>query len=84
MGHRKGWEAKKERIFGMNREQGKVKWFSDSKGYGFIQRETGNDVFVHFKQIQSEGFKSLKQGDLVEFTVQDGDKGPHAQNVTKL
>ncbi len=68
----------------MNREQGKVKWFSDSKGYGFIQRETGNDVFVHFKQIQSEGFKSLKQGDLVEFTVQDGDKGPHAQNVTKL
>jgi cold shock protein len=68
----------------MNREQGKVKWFSDSKGYGFIQREAGNDVFVHFKQIQSEGFKSLKQGDLVEFTVQEGDKGPHAQNVTKV
>jgi len=68
----------------MNREQGKVKWFSDSKGYGFIQRETGSDVFVHFKQIQSEGFKSLKQGDLVEFTVQEGDKGPHAQNVTKI
>lgn len=68
----------------MNREKGKVKWFSDSKGYGFIQRESGSDVFVHFKQIQSEGFKSLKQGDAVEFTVQEGDKGPHAQSVIRL
>ena len=68
----------------MNKEQGKVKWFNDSKGYGFIQRTTGDDVFVHHSAIQSEGFKSLAEGEAVEFTVTKGPKGLQAENVTKL
>ena len=68
----------------MNKEQGKVKWFNDSKGYGFIQRATGDDVFVHHSAIQSEGFKSLAEGEAVEFTVTKGPKGLQAENVTKL
>ncbi|RMF97048.1 MAG: cold-shock protein [Candidatus Schekmanbacteria bacterium] len=63
---------------------GTVKWFNDSKGYGFISREDGNDVFVHFKSIIADGFKSLNEGDRVEFEIQDGPKGPSAVNVRKM
>jgi CspA family cold shock protein len=55
--------------------RGKVKWFNDAKGFGFIEREGGSDVFVHYTAIQSEGFKTLKQGQDVEFEIKDGDKG---------
>jgi len=68
----------------MDREQGTVKWFNDSKGYGFIQRSTGDDVFVHHSSIQAEGFKSLAEGEAVEFTVTKGPKGFQAENVIKL
>lgn len=68
----------------MSREQGTVKWFSDAKGFGFIQRATGEDVFVHFRAIQSEGFRTLKEGQLVEFVVTEGEKGLQAEEVTKL
>ena len=63
---------------------GKVKWFNDNKGYGFIEHESGKDVFVHYSAIQSEGFKSLKEGEEVQFDLVDGPKGPQAQNVIKL
>lgn len=63
---------------------GKVKWFNDAKGYGFIQREDGEDVFVHFTAIQSDGFKTLAEGQEVEFEVLNGQKGPQAANVLKL
>jgi CspA family cold shock protein len=63
---------------------GKVKWFNDAKGYGFIQREDGEDVFVHFTAIQSDGFKTLAEGQVVEFEVLNGQKGPQASNVLKL
>ncbi len=63
---------------------GKVKWFNDQKGFGFIEREEGDDVFVHFSAVQSEGFKSLKEGQEVEFEVVDGDRGPQAENVVAL
>jgi cold shock protein len=68
----------------MNKEQGTVKWFNNSKGYGFIQRATGDDVFVHHSAIQGEGFKSLTEGEAVEFTVTKGPKGFQAENVTRL
>ncbi|MDR3348219.1 MAG: cold-shock protein [Acidaminococcales bacterium] len=61
--------------------RGKVKWFSSEKGYGFIQRDDGGDVFVHFSAIRSEGFKTLTDGQEVEFEVVDGDRGPQAANV---
>ena len=67
----------------MARITGTVKWFNDAKGFGFIQREGGPDVFVHFSAIQSNGFKSLAEGDRVEFEITDGQKGPQAANVTK-
>jgi CspA family cold shock protein len=64
--------------------EGTVKWFNDSKGFGFIESESGEDVFVHFSAIQSEGFKSLKEGQKVQFEVVEGKKGPSAENVTAL
>lgn len=63
---------------------GTVKWFNTQKGYGFIQREAGNDVFVHYSAIQGFGFRNLEEGEQVEFTVEETPKGPQAVNVTKL
>tara|TARA_B100002019_G_scaffold165913_2_gene143355 strand:+ start:1110 stop:1307 length:198 start_codon:yes stop_codon:yes gene_type:complete len=63
--------------------KGVVKWFDSDKGYGFISSEEGKDVFVHFSAIQAEGYKSLQEGDQVEFDVNDGDRGPQAANVVK-
>jgi CspA family cold shock protein len=68
----------------MSRINGTVKWFNDAKGFGFIAREGGPDVFVHFTAIQSDGFKSLAEGDQVEFEIVQGQKGPQAANVTKV
>jgi CspA family cold shock protein len=65
-------------------EKGTVKWFNDAKGFGFIKREQGPDVFVHHTAIQSEGFRSLAEGDQVEFEVTQGQKGPQASNVRKI
>lgn len=64
--------------------QGKVKWFNAEKGYGFIESEEGADVFVHFSAIQSEGFKTLEEGQAVEFEIVEGARGPQAANVIKL
>ena len=64
--------------------KGRVKWFNDAKGYGFIEHEGGEDVFVHFTAIQTDGFKTLAEGQQVEFEVTDGKKGPQAANVLKL
>ncbi len=64
--------------------KGRVKWFNDAKGYGFIEQEVGEDVFVHFTAIQTDGFKTLAEGQQVEFEVTDGKKGPQAANVLKL
>jgi CspA family cold shock protein len=64
-------------------EQGTVKWFNDAKGFGFIAREQGEDVFVHFSGIAGDGFKSLSEGDRVEFEVSQGPKGLQATNVTR-
>lgn len=64
--------------------EGTVKWFNDAKGFGFIQQDGGPDVFVHFSSIQSEGFKSLAEGERVTFDVTQGQKGPQAANVRKI
>lgn len=64
--------------------EGTVKWFNDSKGFGFIEQENGPDVFVHFSAIQAEGFKSLAEGDRVSFDVIQGEKGPQSSNVVKV
>jgi CspA family cold shock protein len=63
------------------RESGVVKWFNDSKGYGFIQRDSGGDVFVHYSNILGVGFRSLTEGQKVEFEIEEGEKGPQARNV---
>jgi cold shock protein len=63
---------------------GKVKWFNGQKGYGFIEREDGEDVFVHFSAIQQNGFKNLEEGQKVEFEIVEGDRGPQAANVVTL
>ncbi len=65
-------------------ETGTVKWFNGAKGYGFISREEGEDIFVHFKAIQGAGYKSLDEGDKVQFEVEQGPKGLQATNVTKI
>ena len=64
--------------------QGIVKWFNDRKGYGFISQEDGNDVFVHFSSIEATGYKTLSEGDNVEFEVEESDRGPEAKNVNKV
>ncbi|HSJ38578.1 MAG TPA: cold-shock protein [Planococcus sp. (in: firmicutes)] len=65
-------------------QQGTVKWFNAEKGFGFIEVEGGEDVFVHFSAIQGDGFKSLDEGQKVEFEVEEGNRGPQATNVTKV
>ena len=75
---------KKERGFNMaTRERGTVKWFNATKGYGFIVRDKGGDVFVHYSAIQGDGYRSLNEGEPVEFDVTDGPKGLQATNVTR-
>ncbi len=64
--------------------RGKVKWFNNSKGYGFIGQDGGADVFVHYSAIVAEGYKTLQEGDSVEFEIAEGQKGPQAANVTKI
>ena len=66
------------------KEQGTVKWFNGSKGFGFIERDSGEDIFVHYSAIMSDGFRTLDEGERVEFTVAEGPKGLQAQDVTKL
>lgn len=66
------------------KEQGTVKWFNGSKGYGFIERDSGEDVFVHFSAIAGDGYRSLDEGERVEFTVTSGDKGPQAEDVVAI
>lgn len=65
-------------------EKGTVKWFNNAKGYGFIKRETGEDLFVHFKSIVGDGYKTLKEGEMVQFEVEQGTKGLQAINVSKV
>ena len=66
------------------RDTGTVTWFNESKGFGFIEREQGEDVFVHYSSIRGDGFKTLAEGQKVEFVVADGQKGPQAQDVTAI
>ena len=68
----------------MEKEKGTVKWFNESKGYGFIARESGDDVFVHYSAISGEGFRTLNEGDRVEFVITQGQKGPAAADVTVI
>ncbi len=67
-----------------NTVTGTVKWFNESKGFGFIEQESGPDVFAHFSAISGSGFKTLAEGQKVEFTITDGQKGPQAENITAL
>jgi CspA family cold shock protein len=85
-----GGEVRQRRLAPRNARQdrmritGKVKWFNNAKGYGFIERESGSDVFVHYSAIQGNGFRSLEEGQAVEFEIVDGPKGPQAGNVIKI
>jgi CspA family cold shock protein len=76
--------AQAKRSKPLSREQGVVKWFNASKGYGFVQRQSGEDVFVHFSAIQMDGYKTLNEGQMVEFEVKQGPKGYQAENVTAV
>ena len=67
-----------------NTVTGKVKWFNESKGFGFIEQASGPDVFAHYSAIQSDGFKNLNEGQQVQFTIKQGQKGPHAENIVCL
>lgn len=81
----KVWLKPRRFLKGMlNSMQGKVKWFNNEKGFGFIEREDGDDVFVHFSAISGEGFKSLEEGQTVEFEIVEGARGPQAANVEKV
>jgi cold shock protein len=76
-------QSAKEHGAGMTKVRGHVNWFNDAEGYGFIARENGEDVFVHYTAIQQDGFKTLSEGQPVEFEIVEGTKGPQAANVTK-
>lgn len=81
------WKNKKEHIkliFGGNSMQGTVKWFNAEKGFGFIEVEGGKDVFAHFSAITGDGYKTLEEGQRVEFDVVEGNRGPQAENIVKL
>jgi CspA family cold shock protein len=71
-------------VGGFNMERGTVKWFNAEKGYGFIESDSGSDVFVHYSAIQGEGYKTLEEGQQVEFEVVQGNRGPQAEHVVKL
>ncbi len=77
-------EEKKEVRAMSERNSGTVKWFNDAKGYGFIEREQGDDVFVHYRSIRGEGFRTLKQGARVEFNISETDKGFQAEDVAEI
>ena len=79
-----GESAKKKRGAHVERLKGTVKWFNNAKGYGFLGRDDGPDVFIHYSSITTEGYKSLQEGDKVEFEIVQGQKGPQAANVTKV
>ena len=68
----------------MSTTTGTVKWFNEAKGFGFIEQESGPDVFAHFRAISGDGFKTLDEGQRVEFTITDGEKGPQAENIVKI
>jgi CspA family cold shock protein len=80
--HPANGERSERGVAKLSKEQGVVKWFNAAKGYGFIQRQSGEDVFVHFSAIQMDGYKSLTEGQMVEFEVKQGPKGFQAENVT--
>jgi cold shock protein len=84
VGHALNPEGRGKRGNFVERLKGTVKWFNNAKGYGFIGRADGPDVFVHYSAISSEGYKSLQEGDQVEFEIAEGQKGPQAANVTKV
>jgi cold shock protein len=77
-----GWLQEREKTK-VERIRGTVKWFNNAKGYGFLGRDGGPDVFIHYSSITSDGYKSLQEGDKVEFEIVQGQKGPQAANVTK-
>jgi len=76
-------KGKKEELLSMSAE-GTIKWFNEKKGYGFIQQDNGQDIFVHYSSIAGDGFKTLSEGQRVQFEIEEGAKGPKAINVTKI